>query len=194
MAESGMKTCCKCGGAKSLRFFYLNADRPMGYSARCRSCHGVQSRSCSTCGKEFEGLSGKRFCSEACRKVARPRRTANCKVCAEVFLAGSAGQKFCSVACKIADQTTGRRRLFISSFAARAAHSRVAYALKTGIICRPVCCEDCGKGGRVQAAHFDYSKPLEVRWLCRSCHVRWDKAEPKGGGHSIVLPTSMVAA
>jgi ribosomal protein L37AE/L43A len=27
-------------------------------------------------------------------------------------------------------------------------------------------CEEC--------AHYDYSRPLDVRWLCRGCHNRWD--------------------
>jgi len=33
----------------------------------------------------------------------------------------------------------------------------------------------------IEAAHHDYDQPLHVRWLCRSCHVRWDKREPKNG-------------
>ncbi len=33
-------------------------------------------------------------------------------------------------------------------------------------------CEVCGSRPSV-AHHDDYAKPLDVRWLCRSCHGRW---------------------
>ena len=31
-------------------------------------------------------------------------------------------------------------------------------------------CEDCDKEVRLDAHHDDYYKPMDVRWLCRSCH------------------------
>ncbi|MFQ6047992.1 MAG: hypothetical protein ACE5K7_01350 [Phycisphaerae bacterium] len=50
-----------------------------------------------------------------------------------------------------------------------------------GHITRPSVCEECGATDRkIEAAHYDYDEPLRVRWLCRSCHVRWDRREPKG--------------
>jgi hypothetical protein len=55
----------------------------------------------------------------------------------------------------------------------------VQYALRTGKLRRPDVCSECSKGCKPDAAHRDYSKPLEVRWLCRSCHRKWDQSEPK---------------
>jgi hypothetical protein len=63
--------------------------------------------------------------------------------------------------------------------ATRSAYALVQHHLKTGKLIRPDACEGCGIACKPDAAHADYSKPLEVRWLCRSCHTRWDKAEPK---------------
>lgn len=64
---------------------------------------------------------------------------------------------------------------------AHAAHARVAYAIKTGKMTRPTKCEECSGDGQIEAAHHDYSKPLDVLWLCTSCHRKWDHDNPKGG-------------
>jgi len=51
----------------------------------------------------------------------------------------------------------------------RKAHIAVGSAIKTGKLhVKP--CERCGYGIGVQAHHEDYSKPLEVVWLCKPCH------------------------
>lgn len=48
------------------------------------------------------------------------------------------------------------------------AHSTVKRALKSGVLTRESC-EECGDPN-VHAHHDDYSKPLEVRWLCPRHH------------------------
>lgn len=62
--------------------------------------------------------------------------------------------------------------------------SSVRRALDSGRISRPFGCEECGdspppmKDGRsaIQAHHDDYSRPLDVRWLCHGCHIRIHRA------------------
>lgn len=58
-------------------------------------------------------------------------------------------------------------------------YSAVQTAIRRGDLIRPDTCERCGRTGRIEAAHHDYSLPLDVRWLCQSCHTRWDREEPK---------------
>ena len=50
-------------------------------------------------------------------------------------------------------------------------NSRIA----RGKLKRPTVCEVCGKEGRVEAHHSDYSKPLDVIWCCKKCHYHLDE-------------------
>ncbi len=52
------------------------------------------------------------------------------------------------------------------------ARSQVAQALTKGDLIRPDYCENCGKRCKPLAHHDDYSKPLNVRWLCQDCDRR----------------------
>ena len=53
------------------------------------------------------------------------------------------------------------------------AHGAVASAIKKGLIKSPAKCEQCNKkSNNLHAHHSDYSKPLDVLWLCASCHSK----------------------
>lgn len=44
-------------------------------------------------------------------------------------------------------------------------------AVKSGRLVRPSTCERCHSCDRpIEAHHPDYSKPLQVHWLCNLCH------------------------
>lgn len=56
----------------------------------------------------------------------------------------------------------------------RKAYNKVYYALKAGKLIKPAQCEICKSTENIQAHHKDYSKPLEVDWVCQKCHVELD--------------------
>ena len=51
------------------------------------------------------------------------------------------------------------------------AHRAVQGAIAVGML-TPGRCEVCMTAGSIVAHHPDYSSPLLVEWLCRSCHAR----------------------
>lgn len=55
---------------------------------------------------------------------------------------------------------------------AKKAHREFNAAVKQGLIARPDACSRCGRVGKVHGHHADYSKPMEVEWLCPICHRR----------------------
>lgn len=61
----------------------------------------------------------------------------------------------------------------------RDANNAMHRAISKGVLIRGVVCCWCGSDSGIEGAHFDYSKPLEVLWLCRSCHRKWDTTDPK---------------
>jgi ribosomal protein S27AE len=53
------------------------------------------------------------------------------------------------------------------------ANGLVYRAVKSGKLKKPTHCENCGEAKRLVGHHDDYDKPLDVRWLCLSCHRRF---------------------
>lgn len=46
-------------------------------------------------------------------------------------------------------------------------------AVRSGRMVKPERCEECERRAhptRLQGHHADYSRPLDVRWLCSQCH------------------------
>jgi hypothetical protein len=75
--------------------------------------------------------------------------------------------------------------------------NRVHRAVKSGKLIKPDHCQHCGlvvpcdKPHALQAHHEDYSRPLEVEWLCYHCHgwtdmvkqMKWQLSHEWAPGH-----------
>ena len=66
-------------------------------------------------------------------------------------------------------QKSGKKKRMKWPEKEKAKHA-VNYAIKMSKITKPDYCENCFAKGRVEGHHEEYSKLLDVKWLCRRCH------------------------
>lgn len=73
---------------------------------------------------------------------------------------------------------SGKDKAYKSSYKSQKIHKLetrarqlVRYYLNKGEIIKPNICSVCSLNKKIYAHHHDYTKPLEVKWLCRSCHA-----------------------
>ncbi len=52
-------------------------------------------------------------------------------------------------------------------------------ALECGIIKKRNKCKQCGSTENLQMHHPDYTKPLLIKWLCKSCHMTLHRSKNK---------------
>lgn len=194
------KPCRLCGEGRLVR--------PNSESEICRKCNAKMASDCRRSGPRIHAPSEivpcpecktvfrrppsesyRIFCSRKCYIDSRriyEKSVRQCARCARNFEAkdapksNSAG-KFCSRQCAHDAARTGKSSVWIQTPEALRASQAVARAIEMGAIIRPNSCESCERVARIYAAHHDYGQPLEVRWLCASCHSLWDRNEPKGG-------------
>lgn len=55
------------------------------------------------------------------------------------------------------------------------ARKKVSNAINKGLLVRPLTCSQCNVHGRIEGHHLDYDRPLDVLWLCTSCHAKHHK-------------------
>lgn len=113
-------------------------------------------------------------------RIRKPRgeRKTTCSVCDKEVEESRKGQRYCR-SCHAANMRKNRPiHSKLKPQAKIKANSR-SYAnvyLNRGEIKKGVC-TICGKGAEMH--HEDYSKPLEVIWYCRMCHLGLHKSKQK---------------
>lgn len=174
-----LKVCRFCQRQLPIERFYQ--CRPNCWTPRCKECHGLAPRQCQVCHQTFVGKPCRKECSKPCHDRMRPPTFLRCQQCEQLFgPVEHLRRRFCSSQCKVIAQSTGRKKLRRTTTKAKNAQSLLRYHVQAGHIIRPATCEECGAiDRRIEGAHFNYDEPLRVRWLCVSCHRRWDKREPK---------------
>lgn len=140
-----MKTCFKCGEKKPVESFYRHPCMADGRLGKCIECTKADVRR-----RRAEAVD---YYREYDRKRADdPKRVA----ARRQYAAEHKGRR---------DQKLWRSR----NVAKARAHTAVQSAIKAGtLIVTP--CARCGFGLGLQAHHEDYTKPLDVTWLCPPCH------------------------
>jgi hypothetical protein len=103
---------------------------------------------------------GRRKCENCIRRNKRSERPRDAAARLRKWHASNPGKS-----------TEYQRRWLAKNPEKAIAHRAMNAAIKRGVLTRSACV-DCGATERVHGHHQDYSKPLDVIWLCQPCHMR----------------------
>lgn len=152
------KQCFKCRETKPISEFYRHPMMGDGHLGKCKTCakRDVAERA-GRLGNNPVWLAYER---RRCRaKQARYRQL--------------------GLAAKSKPETA--RKWYARNAHKKKAELKAHRAHKRGLLKQPARCEHCGlKTQELEKHHYDYSKPLDVLWLCVPCHgkTRW-KSNPE---------------
>ncbi len=138
-----MKTCFKCGLPQSLDNFYAHPQMADGHLGKCKECCKRYAR--TQPGRPEYDKARNRLPH---RVAARAQYQAN-------------HPEICNPLKKAWERRNPEKK-----------HASVTLnnAVRDGKIVRQTVCEVCVGSQNVEAHHDDYSKPFEVRWLCKKHH------------------------
>jgi len=149
-----MKHCKKCGEEKPLSEYYKHAKMADGHLNVCKDC------------KRSDAINVRNSNIEYYRAYDRARANNPERVQSRENYAKSESGKVA--------QGAAKKRFSERNPVARKCTHAVNNAVRDGkLIKQP--CEVCGSTTKVHGHHDDYSKPLDVRWLCPKHHAEWHK-------------------
>lgn len=149
LAEIRGKSCRACARVLPLSSFRVEAKGILGRQARCKECHAARDRELYAANLE-RNRQRNRAWEDLNREKLREKYRAYAKANPDKIRA------------KHASRGPEPARLRV--------RSAVQRAIGRGELNRPETCEHCGKRGFNYGHHPDYSRPLDVVWLCAPCH------------------------
>lgn len=116
------------------------------------------------------------------RRASPDGLTAACKACLKKYDDGrnslphrvKARMEYQKTQVGIAASSAAKARWRDRNKDRRAVHTLLGNAVKYGKI-KKMPCEKCGSTVRIHGHHEDYSKPLDVKWLCAKHHAEIHK-------------------
>lgn len=173
-----MKICSRCKQTKSLNDFYTDPSKQSGLRYECKECGRASKRAHS---RTEKGIAyRKSYTQTESAKLAKKRYRASNKG-RDTSRAHKKKYVYSEESKEILRATRRRwnkteigksqraadRKKQIGAGRYRVYH-KVLTALRNGSL-QKMPCEKCGKE-KTQAHHDDYSKPLDIRWLCSKHH------------------------
>lgn len=145
-----IKACKQCGEIKPLDDFYAAPGNLDGKSGKCKECIKANARANRAANIDYY------------REYDRKRG------------GGRWSQEYLdSDAFKESARRAKEKWAANNPIKVKAA-TKVGNTVRDGKLDKSVSCEVCGTTDAViHGHHDDYSKPLEVRWLCAACHRQW---------------------
>ena len=145
------KRCKACGVEKPLSEFHKAKANKDGRHTECNVCRCAARR---------------RYCAENRELVAIQNQRLRRKHRAKRLRASKEYRRT-----HVAEIKAYYHATYNEKFQANAARGKVRVAKRHGLLIEQPC-EICGEIEGIEAHHEDYSKPLNVRWLCRIHHAR----------------------
>jgi len=168
MSESNStKKCTKCKKIKLASGFYRDARIKSGLKADCKACCRLYDRSEAGRLKQARHRKTEKFKLSQAKHEKTERRKRS-----KVEYRKSDAGKLSNI--KGVDKYKSSNPLKIK------AHSVICVAIHSGRMENPGNCSECKITGKAEAHHDDYSLPLDVRWLCRKCHIAWHRENGPG--------------
>jgi hypothetical protein len=182
-----MKICCKCKSAKELSDFQNEKRRLDGVSSRCKLCLNEDKKSYldGKRNKIREYNRRKYYENHETQKVLRTQRSKKLREENSECIREYKKKWWNKHAPRLRKKQNELRKLpekkkkrnqyikentSLIELAKMQARKIFRTAVSSGYLTRPEQCEKCNKQCKPEGHHEDYSKPLEIRWLCRVCH------------------------
>ncbi len=174
-----MKICARCKVEKEEIGFTKSKNRKDGLSVYCKICKSLES-------KEYNKKN-----RDKCADKLRKWREKNPEKSKEYGKKGSIKNRDKIIARRRTKESREKMRILVNEWNKKniekvretrkkakkknreknKARLMIMNEIRRGRMTRPIACQICLKECKPDGHHTDYSKPLEVMWLCKVCHA-----------------------